>query len=177
MKHDQNYLNYYFGNVWYRNNGDLQQYGPTGLALVSKIQPQEAVLDVGCGANPFKGLIGDLTGIDPAFDQADFKVTIEDFQTERLFDVALCLGSINFGNVDIIENQIAKVISLLKPQSRIYWRSNPGRRDHRNEECNEIDFYPWSIEEHVRLSDKFGYVLKECMWDKNNRIYAEWHRK
>ena len=143
---------------------------------MNKIKASETVIDVGCGTNPFKSLIPNLVGVDPAFDQADHKVTIEDFITDQKFDVALCLGSINFGDVSVIERQIEKVVSLLNPNARIYWRCNPGQQDHPSEECKQIEFYPWSIEEHIRLSDKFGFMLTECTWDNGNRLYAEWKR-
>ena len=176
MNVDQQYLNNYFSKVWHRKNGDLKQFDKTGLSLISKVQPGETVIDIGCGANPFKGHIPNLLGIDPAFDQADIKCTIDEFSTDVKFDVAFCLGSINFGDVNDIERQIAKIVTLLKPTARIYWRSNPGLQDHNNEECKQIPFYPWSIEEHVRLAEKFNFRLVECVWDTKNRIYAEWHR-
>lgn len=174
MTVDQNYLNHYFGTIWHRKNGALDQYSKTGLALVNKINPGESVIDVGCGANPFKGIIPNLIGIDPAFDQADYKCTIDAFMTYERFDVAFCLGSINFGDSTDIERQISKVVSLLKPNGRIYWRCNPGLQDHKSEECKEIEFYPWSIEEHVRLANMFNARLLECTWDTSNRLYAEW---
>ena len=92
------------------------------------------------------------------------------------FDVAFCLGSINFGDENNILNQIRCVIQLLKPKARIYWRCNPGLKDHGNQECESIDFFPWSIDKHVKYSEQFGFRLLECRWDTNNRIYAEWHR-
>lgn len=176
MTVDQQYLNTYFGTVWHRNNGDMSNYTKTGLSLVNKVTDDELVLDVGCGANPFKGLIKNLVGIDPAFDQADYKCTIEEFETDTKFDVAFCLGSINFGDRSDIERQIAKVVSLLKPKARIYWRCNPGLQDHANDDCKQIQFYPWSVIEHVSLSDSFGFRLVECSWDTKNRLYAEWVR-
>jgi len=172
----QTLLNDYFANHWHRKSGNLDHFNKTGLGLVDKIKSTDRVLDVGCGKNPFKGLIANLVGIDPAFDEADVKCTIEEFTTHDLFDVALCLGSINFGSRERIEQQIAKVIKLLKPVATIYWRCNPGQQDHNNEECKIIDFYPWSVEEHVRLADMFGFTLVECSWDTKNRIYAEWKR-
>lgn len=173
---DQNYLNYYFGTIWHKNSSPIEKFEKSGKSLIYKILPNEKVIDVGCGTNPFKPHIPNLIGIDPAFDQADYKVTIEDFKSTVLFDVAFCLGSINFGTQEIIEQQIFKVVSLLKYKSRIYWRCNPGQQDHPSDECKKINFYPWSIAEHIRLSDKFGFKLVECCWENNKRIYAEWLR-
>jgi hypothetical protein len=172
----QSILNDYFANHWHRKNGDIAKFNKTGLSLANKINYTDRVLDVGCGRNLFKGLIPNLVGIDPAFDEADVKCTIEEFDAHELFDVAFCLGIINFGGAEQIEQQIAKIVKLLKPSARIYWRCNPGQQDHNNEECKAINFYPWSIEEHIRLADMFGFSLAECSWDTTNRIYAEWKR-
>jgi len=169
---NQEDLNNYFSTVWKSN---LDQYQYSGWTIADKIQSNEQVLDVGCGFNEFKSRILNLIGIDPANDRADYRVSIEEFNTADRFDVALCLGSINFGNKLTIMNQIACVINCLKPTARIYWRCNPGYADHGNEECKNIEFYPWSIEEHVKLSELFGFRLMTCCWD-NNRIYAEWSR-
>jgi hypothetical protein len=178
MTVDQQYLNNYFGNIWYKNSDPCNKDTKSGKQLIDKIGNYETVLDVGCGTNPFKGIIPNLTGIDPAFDQADVKCGIDEYTTNQKFDVALCLGSINFGNVADIERQVAKVVSLLEPHGRIYWRCNPGQKDHPDPGCEQIEFYPWSIEEHVRLSTKFGFNLAECCWEQNGRrIYAEWIRR
>ena len=170
MKQEE--LNKYFSTVW---KSDIDRYQYSGWALVDKIQSDEQVLDVGCGFNEFKSRVPNLVGIDPANDRADYQVSIEEFNTVDRFDVALCLGSINFGDKLTIMNQIACVVNCLKPTARIYWRCNPGYADHGNEACKDIDFYPWSIEEHVKLSELFGFKLMTCCWD-NNRIYAEWSR-
>ena len=167
-------LNDYFSTTWHRRNSGLDHYTYTGWALVDKIQPGESVIDVGCGANLFKGRIPRILGIDPAFEQADIKTTIEEFTTSEKFDVAFCLGSINFGTQETIEKQIAKVVSLLTPKSRIYWRCNPGLKDHGNKECEAIDFYPWTFEEHHRLAKMFNYCVNDLCWDTKNRIYAVW---
>jgi hypothetical protein len=169
---NQTDLNFYFSTIW---KSELNQYKYSGFTLVDKIKPWEKVIDVGCGFNEFKSRIINLVGIDPANDRADYQVSIEEFNTVDRFDIALCLGSINFGDKLTIMNQIACVVNCLKPTSRIYWRCNPGYADHGNEECKDIDFYPWSIEEHVKLSELFGFKLMTCCWD-NDRIYAEWIR-
>jgi hypothetical protein len=170
---NQTDLNKYFSTHWKTN---LDQYTHSGWSLVSKIKSDEAVLDVGCGLNPFKRLLPRLTGIDPAFVEADYQTTIEDFVTDEKFDVAFCLGSINFGTEDRVVNQIRCVIDLLKPKSRIYWRCNPGLWDHGNTECANIEFFPWTVEKHIFFADQFGFKLMEVIPDSNNRLYALWAR-
>jgi len=90
---DQKELNYYFANFWHSTT---DHYIYSGMTIIDKIQPDDEVIDVGCGRNQFKKHINKLTGIDPARDEADIKCTIEDFNPKLKFDVALCLGSINF---------------------------------------------------------------------------------
>jgi hypothetical protein len=166
-------LNNYFATTWRSN---LDQYKYSGFALIDKIQPEEIVIDVGCGFNEFRDHIPNLIGIDPANPMADYRLGIEGFQTAERFDVAFCLGSINFGSEATILNQINHVVRLLKPAARIYWRCNPGHADHGNEACKEIDFYPWTIEKHAELAEQFGFRLAVACWDTGDRIYAEWHR-
>lgn len=109
------------------------------------------------------------------------QLSLEDYAKQNnviRFDAAFCLGSINFGSVEDIEHQIGLVVQLLKTKnSRIYWRCNPGRKDHKNPDCESIDFYPWSFDDHHRLAEKFGFTVNELDWDSNNRIYAEWVKK
>jgi hypothetical protein len=178
MTINQELLNTYFSTAWRNRNREFGNYQYTGYALIDKIQEGERVIDVGCGINPFKGEIPNLIGIDPAFPEADIKLSLEDYvatyNVER-FNVAFCLGSINFGLQVDIENQIELLTRILRTKgSRIYWRCNPGRKDHGNRECEEIPFYDWSFDEHYRLAEKFGFTVAELEWDTNNRIYAEW---
>jgi hypothetical protein len=177
IMHDQQYLNDYFRNHW---KPSLDAYTYSAYEVIAKnIQPHEWLLDVGCGYNPFKSLVSHVVGVDPAMDQADFQVTIEDFYATRLFDVATCLGSLNFGDDAVVGRQINKMVSHLRPRSRVYWRLNPGRRDHASEKCQGIPFYPWS---HRRLQDfaelhDFRQVNEQS--ETNGRVvrlYAEWHR-
>jgi hypothetical protein len=168
---NQSSLNNYFSTVWKSN---LNRYKFSGWALAAKIKSDETVLDVGCGFNEFSTCIPNLVGIDPANDNADFKLPIEKWRTTIKFDVAFCLGSINFGSEENILHQIECVVNCLNPKSRIYWRCNPGLADHDNEKCKDIDFYPWTIEKHIEFADRFGYKLVVAKWDNGNRIYAEW---
>ena len=103
MTVNQILLNQYFGTIWHQHSDPSKKDTKSGKQLISKIASSELVLDVGCGTNPFKGIIPNLTGIDPAFDQADYKISIDDFETSERYDVALCLGSINFGDRIILK--------------------------------------------------------------------------
>ena len=79
-------LNNYFATIWKSN---LDQYQYSGWALANKIRANESVLDVGCGFNEFKPRISNLTGLDPANDRADVKLSIEKYSPPHKFDVAL----------------------------------------------------------------------------------------
>jgi hypothetical protein len=166
-------LNNYFSTHW---RGHLNTYKYSGLSLAKQIKTDEWVLDVGCGINAFKPLISNLVGIDPAFGQADYQTTIEDFETEQKFDVAFCLGSINFGDEETIRNQIKCIVNFLKPTARIYWRVNPGLHDHGNKECRQIDFFPWSKKLLRDYAIEYGFHIQNVQDDFNNRIYCEWLR-
>jgi hypothetical protein len=170
---NQQDLNKYFSTVWHSR---VDQYRYSGWGLINKIHPDENVIDIGCGHNLFKEKISNIVGIDPAFLESDYQTTIEEFQIDQKFDVAFCLGSINFGSEENILIQIQCVVNLLKSSARIYWRCNPGHADHGNEACKEIDFYPWSFAKHEEFAERFGFRLTMICYDTNQRIYAEWHR-
>jgi hypothetical protein len=179
MTINQEQLNTYFSTAWRNRNRQFGDYQFSGYSLTDKVLEGERVIDIGCGINPFKGLIPNLIGIDPAFPEADYQLSLEDFvKTNNIlrFNVAFCLGSINFGTREDIEHQISLVTHILrrKSLSRIYWRCNPGRKDHNNTECEDIPFYDWSFDEHVRLANLFNFEITDMEWDSNNRIYAEW---
>lgn len=182
MTINQAELNNYFAGAWRSRNRGIEQFQFTGYALIDKIQEGERVIDVGCGTNPFSGHIPNLIGIDPAFPEADFQLSLEDYANQNnvvRFNVAFVLGSINFGTQEDIEHQIDILVNRLlrTKEARIYWRCNPGQRDHGNQECEAIPFYDWSFEEHYRLAEKFGFEVTDIQWDNNNRIYAEWTQR
>lgn len=176
MSHDQQLLNEYFSKTWIPGSGR----GITSPeCIIKKINSEEWLLDVGCGKNPFKNLHIKSIGIDPAFDEATYKCTIEEFSNPFKFDVATCLGSINFGNIETIELQINKVVSCLKPVSRIYWRLNPGRKDHGNEECVGVPFFPWTFEILQEFALRHNYIQTNETVEEHAtrpRLYAEWSR-
>lgn len=162
----------YFKNNW-KPNYDSFIY--SGWKLLDKIKDHENVLDVGCGYNLFKSHLGDrLYGIDPANENADEIVSIEEFISDKTWDVILCLGSLNFGTAEDVEPQVEKVTKLIKRGGRIYWRQNPGIGDHPWKDVDNIQFFPWTFKLNYSWANKYNCHVKECKWDSGNRLYAEW---
>lgn len=170
-----NHLIKYFAKNW---RPDYDKFNYSGWALLDKIPKDASILDVGCGYNLLKPHFENLYGIDPANLAADEVVSIEDFDgVGNRWDVVLCLGSINFGTIDTVEPQVAKVVSLCKSGGTIYWRQNPGLRDHPWQGVEEIEFFPWSIELNYELAEKYNCTVEFCDWDTGDRVYAEWRKK
>jgi hypothetical protein len=178
---NQQQINEYFAGPWRAKNRGIEKFQLTGYNLIEKIEPGESVIDVGCGSNPFRGRIPNLVGVDPAFPEADYQMTLEEFVNRGViqrFNVAFCLGSVNFGTHQDVENQIALLMRVMRTRdTRIYWRCNPGVHDHGNPEFDSVPVYAWTFEDHIEWAEKFGYEIRELEWDTNNRIYAEWVHK
>ena len=165
-------LNDYFKSTWTPRFSD---YTHSGYSLIEKIKDTDHVLDVGCGDNPFKGKIENLIGIDPVFPQADITTTIEDFDIDQKFDVALCLDSLIFGNCERVLYQLSCVVKHLKPSATIHFRTN-----------NEIDLieyknagiqvYEWSQTEYVDFAGKFGFEFFILHPDTHNSAHGVWVR-
>ena len=163
----------YFGKHW---TSRTSTYEYSNHSIADKIKPHERVIDIGCGDNEFKPIIENLVGIDIVNTKADVVVDFELYETDELFDVAICLGSIQYGDDDDMTRQIAKVIGLLKPKCRMYWRSNTGVRDHKNEMVKIIPYYPWTKQQHEKYAEQFGFNVDFIADDSHGRIYAEWSR-
>ena len=179
MDYDREWLRNYFTYDWPgTRTAGLDGYYWTGFKLIEEIKENETVLDVGCGINPFSRHLDHLVGIDITDIGADIPNTaIEEWDSvgKRLFDVAFCLGSINFGDAEIIDKQIDAITKCLVPNSRIYWRVNPSNRDHENPKVNEIPFFHWSLDWMMHFAKKYKYDITEWMPDRN-RWYCKWER-
>jgi 2-polyprenyl-3-methyl-5-hydroxy-6-metoxy-1,4-benzoquinol methylase len=151
----------------------MNRFKYSGYALLDKIDPQEKVLDVGCGDNLFKSRLPNLIGIDPVTDAADHQVALLDYVTEEKFDVILCLGSVMYGELEDIKASIAHMSSMLNPGGRIYWRCIT--------KSSAWWSFAWSRSLHETLSTEFGFTLVDIQDDYQSpnlpeslRIYAEW---
>ena len=162
----------------------------TGAELADKLKalgPRAKILDIGCGDNEFKTHVGDnVFGIDPYNTRSDSPVDIMDFHLrQRQWDAVLCLGSINFGDIETIKLQVAKAVHMAKSGGSIYWRCNPGIT-HDNAHAKWVDFFAWTqdilnefAEENKCDIVDSGYdhpgTADEIRW--GNRIYNEWKKR
>jgi hypothetical protein len=149
----------YFSGIWQDENFNNLTY--SGYQLVNYVNSKEPkrVLDVGCGFNRFKGKINNLWGIDPFNDAADHKISLEKYQGPKV-DIALCLGSINFGDEKTIDRQI-KILDSIWFKECIF-RVNPGlKHTWRNEkDYEEVIWYPWTIDKIYQIKNQYNYSLK-----------------
>lgn len=160
-----------------------EKFEYSGFSLLKKIPNDAKILDVGCGYNIFKPYFSDLIGIDPVTTQADFRVTLEEFTTTDLYDVILCLGSIQQGDIEYVKTQIQKLVSLLKPGGKIYWRTNLLARGTIRKESavRTSDGFIWTPDTHKTFCEQFGFELADLQYDSYDRsrpdatrLYAEW---
>ena len=156
------------GGVW-QPRTDVYQY--TGWGIVDEINKRNPryVLDVGCGYNPFKPRIQNLTGIDKFNNSADYMVDILEYNVEpNTYDAVIVFGSINFGEYEDIATRFSKVFELTAPGGRIYVRANPGE-SHKNGLW--IQIYPWDFETAHRIAKENAATLVTFKKDNNNRLY------
>jgi len=167
-KLDNRYMNRFFGEIW-KPNTEVYQY--TGWALVEEINKRnpKAVLDFGCGYHPFKGRINNLIGIDPFNNCADYMVDILEFNADpESYDNIIVFGSLNFNSRAEIEERFAKLVSVLMPGGKMYFRANPGILWPKGP---YVDIFPWSFEVANDLAKAHNLTLETFKKDNNNRLY------
>ncbi len=171
---DREVLSNYFSRVW---QPETKKYKYSGLSIIDEVNAMNPnnVVDIGCGYNEFKGKISNLVGIDPYNDRADISVHTLDYKPDVEFDVAICLGSINFGSSDKILNELENVVNMVKSGGFLYFRVNPGIQ-HDKPAAKWINFYDWdpifisNAAEHLNCNvltlrqdegDRFYFVLRK----------------
>ena len=158
----------YFTKVWHPKQ---KKYKYSGLAIVDEINQlsPKSVLDVGCGYNEFKGKINNLYGIDLYNPKADEQIGIMEYKPERLHDVLICFGSINFGNVQKVFRELQKCVSITEPGGLLFFRVNPGIQ-HDPAEAKWIEFFEWSPEFIFNSAKEVGCSVVNMRNDAN-RVY------
>jgi hypothetical protein len=173
-KLDKKYMNRFFGEIW-KPNTEVYQY--TGWALVEEINKRnpKAVLDFGCGYHPFKGRINNLIGIDPFNNCADYMVDILEFKVlPESYDHIIVFGSLNFNSRDEINERFARLVSVLMPGGKMYFRANPGILWPKGP---YVDIFPWTFEVAYELAQQHNLELETFKKDNNNRLYFVYFKK
>ena len=168
-KIDNQVLYNYFSKVW---QPQTKKFKYSGLKLIDEINflKPDNVIDLGCGYNEFKGKIKNIIGLDPYNPKADICSTILNFKTTEKYDIALCLGSINFGSTDKIVAEVAKAVEITNPNGLLYFRVNPGH-SHEAVESNWISFYNWTPNFIINIATLLNVTILDLRNDSNNRIY------
>jgi hypothetical protein len=149
----------YFSGIWQDENfANLKYSGYQLVEYVNSKNPKR-VLDIGCGFNRFKGKINNLWGIDPFNKFADHQISLEKYKGPKV-NIALCLGSINFGNENIIDQQI-NILNNIWTDECIF-RVNPGiEHNWRNKkDYDGVVWYPWTIDKIYQIKNQYNYSLK-----------------
>jgi len=171
---DNEVLTKYFSKVW---QPETKKYKYSGLSIIDEVNAMNptAVIDIGCGYNEFKGKIQNLIGIDPYNHRADVKATVLEYQvTDIKYDVAICLGSINFGSSDKIIKELTAAVNLVKDGGVLYFRVNPGQQ-HTAPESQWINFYDWDPVFISNMAKQLNCELLAIRKDLN-RIYFVWRK-
>ena len=142
----------------------VEKYPINGKTMVDEINNLNPtlVVDLGCGLNQYKGLINNLVGVDVVGCREDITKDITDLKehfADHTVDVILALGSINFGENDLIRQQLTEVKRLLKPGGIAYFRAN--QNDHDKDHKGDLRYYDWSKELVEYWSTQLGFEILE----------------
>jgi hypothetical protein len=160
---DEAVMEIYFSKVW---QPETKKYKYSGLSIIDEVNDlnPDNVLDVGCGYNEFKGKIQNLTGVDPYNSRADIMMHTLEYQTDIMYDVIICLGSINFGSTDKIVKELDKVVKLTKKNGLLIFRVNPGIQ-HGAFESRWIDFFNWTPSFIMNIAQALRCTVKQLRRD------------
>jgi len=106
----------------------MKEFEHSGYSLVDEVRALAPgfVVDAGCGYNLFKGKIPNLIGIDIVNPAADLVCDISEAPIRTAsIDVVLALGSINYGNHQVIVDQLQTVADWLKENGTLIMRVIP----------------------------------------------------
>ena len=167
--------------TWKAGKEDLLLAGKKDLMEEVNNLESSLVIDAGCGHNVFKGKIKNLIGFDISnFPNADFVSSIQDAEFENeSADVVLALGSVQFGNKTDVYEDVAKLVSWVKPGGYIVMRARMDQNflplDKRNSPRKSFQYF-WSEDDINFLSEKHnlsivkGPRVKESPAGKENEF-------
>jgi len=135
----------------------IEKYEETSTIMIDEINRAnpDVVLDLGCGNNIYKGKIKNLIGVDILDNNLqDVNAPIEDLPFDDNYaDVVLALGSINFGDDELIDKQLSELKRVSKPNAKVFFRVI---EQHKLE-----PYYPWTLEKVLERTQKHGFYCVE----------------
>ena len=114
-----------------------------------------------------------VTNLDDAKGLADTRVFYNTNGTVRVSDEVLTLWEecklveIYF-SIDDIEKRFKRLVELLIPSGKMYFRANPGITWPNGP---YVDIFPWSFEIANEFAEKYNLELETFKKDSNSRIY------
>ena len=174
---DRAVMEQYFTKVW---QPQTKKYKYSGLSIIDEVNALKprSVVDIGCGYNEFKGKIDNLIGIDAYNQRADMNLSVTEYNPEEKHDIAIALGSVNFGSPDNVLYELGHIVAnIVKPGGLIFFRGNPGMM-HDKPEARWIDFFEWTPEfivNSARVLNCLPVTIKQdtdrlfFVWKTNNK--------
>ena len=92
-----------------------------------------------------------------------------------MFDIIICLGSVNFGSTDKIFTELEHIVSIASSNGKMYFRVNPGL-SHTPPESKWITFYPWTPTFIMNSAEFLDVDVLELRNDSNGRMYFVWRK-
>jgi hypothetical protein len=146
-----------FNPVTWKGFKAFEYYTHSGINLIDEVNnlDPDLVIDVGCGHNRFKGHIKNLIGFDQSpFPFVDMVCDIQDANFRpNCADVVIALGSVQFGNKELVKSQMKKIVSWVKPGGYIIMRTMKdwyGDYDYPHSNAH----YIWSYEDVSEISNE-----------------------
>ncbi len=167
----------HFTKVW---QTDFRQWKYSGYNLVEEINEyrrelnNKRILDVGCGHNDLKRFFGDdLTGIDLCItDGPDHVCDILEFEAPHQFGICLCLGSVNFGEIEDVEPRLKKCIDLVVEGGYLIFRANPGIQM-----SPDVKFFDWRESDIDYFGKKYHLnIVNPIRVDTDKRLVWHWQK-
>ena len=163
----QDELHKFYGASYDTRDTSLDQYELSGYNLPESFNPGDRIIHINCGSNPFKGMIPNFLSQDPVNTDADFTMSISDYEKVNKtikFNIALVLNGLDNVEPGGMEQYVQTIASLMvKRDAKIFWRT-------------AIDnTYPWTFDEHTRLAELVNYSVVGMVMETDTEIYAEWN--
>lgn len=191
-QYDQRKLQHLLGSAWVDRDETFDDYIHTGWNLSAHVGTYERVLHVECTKNPFRYIVPHVIGIDSREEYikyADYNMDIVQYYTAykyRRAHVAFCLECFDYETQKSLETKLDYLVRMMTPQdSRIFFRNKiiipetpvepPVAEPSLDPSAKPL--YPWTVEEHVRLADMFGYEVIDVQDEINDTIYVHWRAK